>query len=78
MPFHEQVEKQIAEAKAMAKHLPSALEPKSKTPSTIFIEMYTAAKEQNYLPSQVDSLNATMTIDEQLAFASEHLKYAKL
>ena len=75
--FHEQVEKRIAEAKAMAKHLPSALEPKSKQPSQIFLEMYKSAKEQNYLPSQVDSLNATMTIDEQLAFASEHLKYAE-
>lgn len=74
---HEQVEKEIAEAKAMAKHLPSALEPKSKTPSKIFMDMYKTAKEQNYLPSQVDSLNATMTIDEQLAFSSEHLKYAE-
>lgn len=75
--FHEQVEKMIAEAKAMAKHLPSAFEQKSKTPSEIFMEMYKSAKEQNYLPSQVDSLNATMTIDEQLAFASEHLRYAE-
>ena len=58
--FHEQVEKRIAEAKAMAKHLPSALEPKSKQPSKLFLDVYSELKAKGFLPTQMASPNVTM------------------
>lgn len=74
--FHEQVEKRIAEAKALAKHLPSALEPKSKTPSKLFLDVYTDLKAKGFLPTQMASSNVTMSEEERLAWAAMDIAWS--
>ena len=66
--FNEDVEKQIREAEALLKSLPTAQEPKSKTPSKLFLEVYSNLRAKGFLPHQMASSNVTMNEEERLAW----------
>jgi len=68
--YHEYVEKQIREAKALLKSIPTAQEPKSKTPSKLFQEVYNSLNAKGYLPHQMASSNVTMSEEERIAWAA--------
>ena len=74
---HEYVEKQIREAKALLKSIPTAQEPKSKTPSKEFLEVYNELRDKGFLPHQIPTITTSMSEKEQLAWSLDNTKFAE-
>ena len=66
--YHKEVERQIKEAETLLKSIPTAQEPKTRTPSKLFQKVYTELKSKGYLPHQMASSNVTMSEEERLAW----------
>lgn len=76
--FHDSVEREFQNAKAMLKNIaPSKQEKKHKTPSKLFLDVYNKLKSEGYLPHQMPSVDVTMTEVERLAWAVDEVKYAE-
>jgi integrase len=75
--IHRQVEKEIHEAETLLKSIPTAQEPKSKTPSKLFQEVYSSLNAKGYLPHQMASSNVTMSEEERMAWAADDLAWSE-
>ena len=49
--YHREVESEIKEAETLLKSIPTAQEPKSKTPSKLFLDVYSELKAKGFLPT---------------------------
>lgn len=75
--IHRQVEKEIHEAETLLKSIPTAQEPKSKTPSKEFLEVYNELRDKGFLPHQIPTVTTAMSEEEQLAWSLDNTKFAE-
>jgi len=75
--IHRQVEKEIHEAETLLKSIPTAQEPKSKTPSKEFLEVYNELRDKGFLPHQIPTITTSMSEKEQLAWSLDNTKFAE-
>ena len=75
--YHREVEREIKEAETLLKSIPTAQEPKSKTPSKLFLDVYSELKAKGFLPTQMASSNVTMSEEERLAWAAMDIAWSE-
>ena len=75
--YHKEVERQIKEAETLLKSIPTAQEPKTRTPSKLFQKVYTELKSKGYLPHQMASSNVTMTEADRLAWMADDKAFSE-